>query len=213
MTTRRADVGRALASESRVELLARLQEDGPLHVEDLSAATGLHPNTVREHLAMLVDVDLVRREPEVRTVRGRPRMIYRATSARDVAEDPDALRRLELDIAQARRAAALVADGADGAGDASVQRTAGPTRDVLALESHLDRIGFDPVFEPGELTFHLWRCPFLELARTRQDVVCRLHTELAQGVLEQADGDHVVERLVPFVGEEHCTLVLRERTV
>jgi len=213
MTTTRSAVGRALAAESRVELLHRLQTDGPRHVDDLAAETGLHANTVREHLAVLVDVGLVRRTPEVRTVRGRPRMVYRVTTADDLASDPAAQQRLEADIAQARRAAALlgpvVAPGDAPAGRVPVPEHA--ERDVLALEAHLDRIGFDPVYAPGDLTFHLFRCPFVELARARQDVVCRLHTELAQSVLEQADGDHDVERLEPFVGEEHCTLSLRRR--
>lgn len=205
-------MARALAAESRVELLHHLQADGPLHIDDLVAQTGLHANTVREHLAVLVDVGLVRRAPEVRTVRGRPRMIYRVTTADDLAADPEAQQRLEADIAQARRAAALLADATQA--DSAPGRTPVPVeseRDVLALEAHLDRIGFDPVYAPGDLTFHLFRCPFLELARARQDVVCRLHTELAQSVLEQAEGDHDVERLEPFVGEEHCTLSLRRR--
>ncbi|QIK84711.1 metalloregulator ArsR/SmtB family transcription factor [Sanguibacter sp. HDW7] len=212
MTTSRSAVGRALAAESRVELLHRLQTDGPRLVDDLVAGTGLHANTVREHLAVLVDVGLVRRTPEVRTVRGRPRMIYRVTTAEDLASDPDARSRLEADIAQARRAAALLADAArDDGTTGRVPVPEGSERDVLALEAHLDRVGFDPVYAPGELTFHLFRCPFVELARARQDVVCRLHTELAQSVLEQADGAHEVERLEPFVGEEHCTLSLRRR--
>ena len=212
MTTSRSAVGRALAAESRVELLHRLQTDGPRLVDDLVAGTGLHANTVREHLAVLVDVGLVRRTPEVRTVRGRPRMIYRVTTAEDLASDPDARSRLEADIAQARRAAALLAVAArDDGTTGRVPVPEGSERDVLALEAHLDRVGFDPVYAPGDLTFHLFRCPFVELARARQDVVCRLHTELAQSVLEQADGDHEVERLEPFVGEEHCTLSLRRR--
>lgn len=206
------DLGRALSAGSRVALLHLLQTSGPLHLEDLVATTGLHANTVRGHLAVLCDVDLVRREPEVRTVRGRPRMVYRATSAQDVTDDPEAHRRLEDSIDQARRAALIVADAwndavdaADGAG------TAAPDRDVLALEAHLDRVGFDPEYEASETTFHLWRCPFVELARELPDVVCRLHEGLAQRTLDAAGGGHDVVKLQPFVDPDHCTLALRPR--
>ena len=238
MTLRRSEAGRALASASRVTLLAVLLERGPSHISDLAEATGLHPNTVREHLTMLLSVDFVRSQPEVRTVRGRPRMVYRATSAADVAADPDALRRLEAGIAQARVVASVMASqrdeavGSEPIGAAPTIAASSPAhpavpsspqipapapapddadRDILALEAHLDRIGFDPVYDPSERTFHLWRCPFLALAQAQQDVVCRIHVQLAQGVLDQVAGSHEVDRLEPFVGQEHCTLSLRER--
>ena len=240
MTLRRSEAGRALASASRVTLLAVLLERGPSHISDLAEATGLHPNTVREHLTMLLSVDFVRSQPEVRTVRGRPRMVYRVTSAADVAADPEALRRLEEGIAQARVVASVMASHRDDAAASEFvgdgDRTAPPPgppsapalpstqvpapsrapddtdRDILALEAHLDRIGFDPVYDRAERTFHLWRCPFLALAQAQQDVVCRIHVQLAQGVLDQVAGSHEVDRLDPFVGQEHCTLSLRERT-
>ncbi|MGP7959275.1 helix-turn-helix transcriptional regulator [Sanguibacter sp. A247] len=212
MSSATTALGRALAAGSRVELLHLLQTSGPLHLEDLVATTGLHSNTVRGHLAVLCEVDLVRREPEVRTVRGRPRMVYRATSAQDVADDPEASRRLDDSIEQARRAAAVVAHAwNDAAVPDEAAGSATPGRDVLALEAHLDRVGFDPVYEASEATFHLWRCPFVELARALPEVVCRLHEGLAQRTLDAAGGEHDVVRLQPFVGPDHCTLSLQPR--
>lgn len=50
---------------------------------DLAPLAGLHPNTVRAHLEVLVRSGSVTRRTEERTVPGRPREIYRATGAAD----------------------------------------------------------------------------------------------------------------------------------
>lgn len=222
----------ALGSSRRVELLDALQRHGACTVGELAAETGLHENTTREHLQRLIAEGYVRRERGTPAGRGRPRMQYRATRPSDVHQDPGALRRLEESIAQAALAQALL-DGygratSDVAGaaredgvrigrDLDTARPAAPEpdgrpsdeRQVLALDAHLDRMGFDPVLERETMTFHLWRCPFLELARDRPDVVCSVHLGLAQGVLDQVGGPVRADRLQPFVGPEHCTLRLR----
>ena len=82
---------KALASRSRLGLLHELQTRGALTVAALAAATGLHPNTAREHLHRLVDVGLVRADPIPRMRRGRPELLYRpADPAR--APKPGAVR-------------------------------------------------------------------------------------------------------------------------
>lgn len=81
-------------------------------------------------------------------------------------------------------------------------------RQILALDAHLDKMGFDPVLDPDTLTFDLWRCPFLELALKRPEVVCSVHLGLAQGVLEQVGGPVHAQALEPFVGPQHCALRL-----
>lgn len=242
MESNRFAAAQVLAAPSRVDLLHHLQRLGPTPISELATATNLHQNTVREHLARLIELDFVRREPEVRTTRGRPRMLYRATSAADALEDPRATERLERSIAQAAFTRALVEGFVGAAADAkgraetagaSVGRSLptaevapGPTatvttapgpaapdadRELYALEAHLSSFGFDPELEADSLTFHLWRCPFLELAKERPQVVCSVHTGLAQGVLETAGGHLEVAELRPFVGPEHCTLTLRGR--
>jgi len=241
-----------LASPSRVEILHVLQSEGPTTIDVLARATGLHRNTVREHLARLEAARYVRSEPEVRSTRGRPRIVYRVAVGRDARRDPEAeaatrravahamLSRALLEALDERDApAAVAAARRAGARVAARQRPAGTADDdvaLLALEAHLDALGFDPQAEPGRdgdgrdegtgadavdaadeadatdgadaVTFHLWRCPFVELARERPKVVCAVHAGLAQGVLDQAGGGYAVERLTPFVGPHHCTLVV-----
>jgi predicted ArsR family transcriptional regulator len=229
---RRTPAARTLASGSRIDLLHRLQQGGSFTTPELAVAVGLHENTVREHLQRLVDDGYVVREPERRTSRGRPRTIYRAASAGDVRSDPDAAERLEQSIAQVAltkvllegygREVGSVAEAARSAGRALAvapgplhcEHTTPPVdddgqRQLDALEGHLDRLGFDPQFEDdGRPRFHLWRCPFLELAMARPEVVCNVHLGLASGVLDATGGPVRPRVLRPFVGREHCILEL-----
>lgn len=228
MSRHRSAWARILASTSRVEIMHVLQDRGPSTIDVLVDATDLHPNTVREHLARLIEGDLVRSEPEKRTTRGRPRMTYRATSSADIRNDPEAASILERSIAQAALTEALVRGfSRDGAADRAreagreVGRGLGQSgdapepdsrdRELLALSAHLDSFGFDPELERENLTYHLWRCPFKEMAQERPDVVCAVHAGLAQGVLDQAGGSLGVAELTPFVGPSHCTLRLIPR--
>ncbi|BDZ60788.1 hypothetical protein Lsed01_00115 [Demequina sediminis] len=57
-------------------------------VDDLAAAVGLHPNTAREHLDVLVAEGLVERLPGPRTGRGRPRALYAAVPSPGAAAMP-----------------------------------------------------------------------------------------------------------------------------
>lgn len=208
MTDRRLPSAHALSSASRLELLHLLAERGPSPVEELARTTGLHPNTVREHLATLGEADLVRREPQARGGRGRPRMVYRATTAAERLTEPDAVARTEAAVARTATARAVIDGWSTPAPGAAAPRDDAASRAVYALEAHLDAFGFDPQFEEQALAFHLWRCPVRDLARERQDVVCGVHRRLAQGVLDEAGGAYEVDALRPFVGPEHCVLTL-----
>jgi predicted ArsR family transcriptional regulator len=263
--TRRLPLEGTLAAASRVDLLHLLQRGGQHTVSDLARSTGLHENTTREHLARLVAEGFAVRTPEVRTVRGRPRMLYRAASPDDAREDPEAMRRLERSIAQVALTRVLLegfgrdlgptAEAARSAGRAltspgglleppleplsrpapdqalsdqaapdqavPAQPASGQTvsdeadldraaaRQLDALEGHLDRLGFDPARDDDRLRVDLWRCPFVELARQRPEVVCSVHLGLASGVLATAGGPVTAHRLRPFVGRSHCVLELR----
>ncbi|MGY4645362.1 helix-turn-helix transcriptional regulator [Cellulomonas sp. URHB0016] len=231
MSVRRTSAARTLASGSRVDLLHLLQDGGEHTIGELATATGLHENTTREHLQRLVADGFAQRAPEHRTVRGRPRMVYRAVSADDLRSDPQAQRRIEESIARvaltrvllegygrevpsAPRAAqaagrAMVDDLPPHEPPAATSGTPQADRQLDALEGHLDRLGFDPELDREHLSFHLYRCPFIELARERPEVVCNVHLGLAQGVLDAVPGPVAARELLPFVGPEHCVLQLR----
>lgn len=234
MSVRRTPAARTLASGSRVDLLHLLQDGGDHTIGELAVATGLHENTTREHLQRLVSDGFAQRAPERRTVRGRPRMIYRAVSADDLRTDPRAQSRIEESIARVALTRVLLegygrdvsspASAARAAGRAMVVHhdvapvtpapgTEGADRQLDALEGHLEGLGFDPELDRSQLAFHLYRCPFLDLARARPEVVCNVHLGLAQGVLDAVPGPVAARELLPFVGPEHCVLQLRRDDV
>lgn len=78
---------KTLASLSRLRLLYQVQTRGSLTVDELAAAMGLSRNTVREHLQRLVEVGLVRTEPMLGGVRGRPRLLYGTATGRSGPSD------------------------------------------------------------------------------------------------------------------------------
>ena len=64
----------------RAALLESLRaQDRPLSVAELAPLVGLHPNTVRAHLDVLVRTGEVSRRSDARNTPGRPRELYQAT--------------------------------------------------------------------------------------------------------------------------------------
>jgi predicted ArsR family transcriptional regulator len=188
-----ASTGRALASASRLAILQLLRERAePVDVQEVADATGLHPNTAREHLDRLVAARFVERTPERLGTPGRPRWRYAL------------VRRPAAAAADERFRAAYLAEGPTWETDDPDAR-----RQVAALELHLDDLGFDPEPDPPASTVHLRRCPYAALARERTELMCAVHLELIRDVLEVEGGPVTAERLDPFVGPQHCLLHLR----
>lgn len=204
---------RVLSSPSRVEILHVLQgADGALSAESLAAAVGLHLNTAREHLERLVAAGFLERQPEVRSTRGRPRILYRVVD-RDAGATLDERLRAHLLSVLAEGYGKQVDEPdvvAERIGRAWAQGLAatGAADQLAALEMHLEDLGMRPEVELEPLRIHLRRCPFEDLARQRPDVVCSVHLGVARGVLAHHEGPVVAERLEPFVAPQHCILHL-----
>jgi predicted ArsR family transcriptional regulator len=171
-----------------------------LDTNELAAAIGLHPNTVRWHLGVLADSGLVAAEPERRAGRGRPSIVYRLTGD-GIAHDRDEYRLL------ATMLTAVVA--ADGDGEARVYeegvrwgrslQAAEPDRGPAEV---LDRQGF--AVQAGEDRIEMRRCPFYALAERSPQVVCTLHHGIIDGALAESGSSQHVERLDPFVEPMLC---------
>ena len=74
--------------------------------------------------------------------------------------------------------------------------------------SALVDLGFEPEGDVERLEVHLRRCPFLDLAHERPEIVCSVHLGLARGVLAKEGGPLTAEWLEPFVEPQHCVLHL-----
>lgn len=216
---RPADVARAhqaLAEVSRLRLLevVRAHHEG-MSAADAGKEVGLHQATARQHLEMLVEAGLVVRAAEQRTVRGRPRVIYRA-SGEPEARGGDSYRLL-ADIlvsmveASVRRPAAAAENAGVAWGRSLVERPR-PLERLPRREAEgrvmqlLDQLGFEP--EPaagrGGRRILLHRCPFLDLATEHRSVVCAAHLGIIKGALEELGLPAEGATLEPLVTPTLC---------
>jgi predicted ArsR family transcriptional regulator len=227
------DRHRVLAVPSRADILRVLgSSDAALTVQEIASAVGLHPNTAREHLVVLERAGLVDRSVARPATRGRPHALYRVTEREQDGADsgwvhallnrvllPGYGTAIEAPDVIAERSAQALADlspvpsaatpappsaPAPAPVDAATARAA----QVEALRRHFVRLGFGPEVEPDGTAVVLSRCPVLDLARERQDVVCAVHLGLARGVLARTGGPVTATGLTPFVAPGRCVLHL-----
>lgn len=208
---------RALSKSRAAVLDAVRVMAGPTALPELTEATGLHANTLREHLEALVNRGLVRRERSAPSGRGRPAWLYEAVdpSVGDAgteyaglaaalaahlhrtSTDPD------HDAVEAGRAWGR--DLAHRAGRPSTGSAAAARRKVVDI---LDDVGFAPRTDERATTAHLTRCPLLETAKEYPDVVCGVHLGIVRGALEEYGADSARTRLLPFAEPGACRLEL-----
>lgn len=194
----RAPHYRTLASLSRVALLHELQRRGPLTIAELAEATGLHPNTAREHLQRLVDAGFVACDPVPAGHRGRPALRYRT---RLDADDVARARRLREAFEHGELLRRLADDGDAPRGPAA--------RQLDVLEDHLDGVGIDAEVEEDARRVDLHDCPYASLARDNPQV-CEVHLGLVREVLRQAGGPLDATGLHPLEADGRCTLDLSD---
>ncbi len=211
---------RVLASISRVAVLETLHEAArPMGVRELAERMNLHNNTVRKHLDLLVENGFATRLRDSVARRGRPRYVYAASPDSSPSEARLRNYRLLASVfadylydADDPHAAAeeagrrFGARSVDGTGD-----VAGPPAAVERVVTMLDDIGFRPELAPGGAEILLRHCPFHELARDRQEVVCGIHLGLIRGALEQLGAPREALRLVPFVTPTLCVVQIGPR--
>jgi predicted ArsR family transcriptional regulator len=217
-TTPETTVHRALADPRRARILAEL--DGaaePLDSSELGRRVGLHPNTVRWHLAILADAGLVRSRSAPRDRPGRPRRVYEPTERARSSSDErpptgDAHRALAtalVDVVAGQPGAGQAAERAGRAWGRAEAVRAGPTANPMArLASVLAAHGFAPAVEGREVAMH--RCPFPDLARTSPEVVCGVHRGLVDGVLDGLGTGLAVAELEVFPRPGVCIAHLGE---
>lgn len=204
----------ALGSERRLTLLDLLRTSGEaMDAAALAEATGLHVTTVRFHLDALADAGLIEATRERAARRGRPRLLFSATSK---TEDDDS-------IGYARLAKVLASHWGDDAPSPAV-RAENAGRDWAAAQ-HLtpsDDTGLKAATERVTATFNtlgfeaetedhgteqrilLHNCPFAAVAREHPEVACAVHLGLLRGALDSVDAPPSETSLVPFAASSLC---------
>jgi predicted ArsR family transcriptional regulator len=217
-------VHRALSSPVRARLLDVLRAAPEQDAATIADRLALHVNTVRAHLGVLEDAGLVTATPERGRRPGRPRRLYRAVGDADPAAGatPDHgygfLARVLAGYLDATSEDAGAAGEQAGAawGAHLVDRpqpftTVTPAGAVDQLVQLLDEHGFAPELADdgdGQVRVRLGRCPFRDVAREHQDVVCSLHLGLMRGALQELGGAVRAERLAPWAEPHACIATL-----
>jgi predicted ArsR family transcriptional regulator len=193
-------------------MLSRQSE--PMAQSAIVEATGLHANTVREHLDGLRRRGLVRRLRAEPTGRGRPAWLYEATAGEGTGSEYAGLAAaLAAAIARtsdtpAETAATAGEDwGHELARDRGARRVTPEVarRHVVGL---LDELGFEPEDGAAPAQVRLTRCPLLEAAHRYPEVVCAVHLGIVRGALEEYGADPAGSRLLPFAEPDACRLVV-----
>jgi predicted ArsR family transcriptional regulator len=213
-----------LASASRTAVLQALRDaGGPLGVADVADTIGLHQNTVRSHLDVLVDAGYAVRRSEAPRGPGRPRIAYEATSAPEdgsnykliaevlaeyvasTAEDPAQA------AAAAGRAWVTETTASTAAGEGEPETPQGAHQQHADAQTVLNGLvrmladgGFQPEVVHGGEEIHLHHCPFGELAVTHPQVVCGAHLGIIQASVSQLGGPAGQARLLPLVQPQLC---------
>lgn len=215
---------RLLSSTSRMVVLELLRSSArPLGVGEIAQHIGLHQNTVRFHLDLLVESGYVVRQSEAPSGPGRPRVIYKATAAPDAE---DSYRLLAEVFAQnlAANSERPVEDAVEaGRGWVGSTRrrqsdregfeaaTAAPVGEDVAVSevvAMLSDIGFAPELSADGTSIYLHRCPFRALAESHSDVVCGAHLGMIQGALAELGAPVSATGLLPFVEPDLCIATL-----
>lgn len=214
-----------MLTASREAVLRALEaQPQPVPITTLAATTGLHPNTVREHLDALLRAGLVHRDHAATEGRGRPAWLYRVVADDEmptgVAEYAGLASALAAAIERAshapredaiaagrewgRRLAAVRGGGPDGGtgGESARER-------VVAL---LASLGFAPETGPRDTSIKLTRCPLLEAAHEHPEVVCGVHLGLVRGAFESYGGSAEHAELLAFSDPGACRLDLSTTT-
>lgn len=180
----------------------------PMLIEDLCQATGLHANTVRGHLDVLVASGEVSRSRAAAEGRGRPPWLYSASQpSPTMADELRLMLRAQLDAGQGNEEA-FIADAAERWAEAmgpdfSPREVATAAEAVAAAAEALTKVGFSAEVSPLGESIALHSCPYAALVADHP-VICDIHTALLSDLLRRTDQGVQVERMEVWATPTAC---------
>ena len=203
-----------LSRAQQVVLDALRDQPDLVEIEALGRRVGRHPNTLRDHLAVLVGLGLVERQQAPTQGRGRPRWLYAATGPAEVDENAELAAALAWRLAHKEKdpLAATREVSRHWAGEIVVRMELEPQRtpktgraQVVAV---LDELGYAPRPDTRIDRVSLTRCPLLRAASTVPEIVCNVHRGLIAELLGVSGADPERVTLQPFAQPGACALRL-----
>src|SRR5690606_31678507 len=185
-----------------VQILHLLQTRPERTIDELCEATGLHANTVREHVQRLIEGGYVIAEAEHRTTRGRPRALYSAATGMPDASSPVARDKVMAAAKRGDLMRSVLPQAPSVLGRDAVYQ-------LDALIEHLEESGFEPIIDEDGLTVDLTPCPQVTAHPEDGPMLCRVHLGLTQGALVEAGGPLAADCVREPKHPEECTVQLR----
>ncbi len=233
-TEQEYDAAALLASPVRRSLVEMLERTGHgaagasgMTAAELAPLVGLHVTTVRFHLDQLVAAGVLRSEFRRQESAGRPRKVYLPGDHAPGQAGHEPLRLLTQLLAEAMTATVRgesltpfeagrrwAREHLPAHQDRSPAETAGTwIARVGEMIDVLEEWGYKPELSTSEggraARVELSDCPFLELARENEAVVCGVHRGLIAESMRQFGESQTEVALEPFVTENRCRAHLR----
>jgi predicted ArsR family transcriptional regulator len=204
---------RALGDPTRHSVFRYLANKGrPVDVAELTNHVGLNHNAVRQHLAKLVDANLVVEGRADARGPGRPRLLYTVdpgAESRWGVTGP--YERLSLLLSEVIRSGDTPREVGRRAGQAQSSSGGDAESAIRSLHDVMAREGFDPEIRRRRdgVEVVLRACPFETTAIADPGTVCQLHLGLAEGLASGADTVEVDDLIAKDPRRGNCRLRLR----
>lgn len=180
----------------------------PLTVEVIAERTGLHANTVRGHLDVLLATGSITRQAADSHGRGRPRWLYASAAP---ASSPF---RALAEALTSQLAAVRDPDMAQAAADRWLQalpelpKASTPDEAVAEATQALNRLGFNAVTTPLGDAIAVTACPYADLVDDNP-VICDIHTALVARLLTSTGQPVTVRSMDVWARPGMCMAWLR----
>lgn len=207
---------RALAAVTRVRILEVLRASPhALDAPQIAEKVGLHHNTVRSHLVVLLDARLVTKNEMKSSRPGRPRTVFEAAGDDQLPDQAGYQMLAQILASYLAGSTSDPSAAAEALGQSwghylterpvpyeSVSRGAA----IEQLFELFAEMGFEPEVASNEVGSQmlLHRCPYREVAEARPEVVCSVHLGLMRGVLAELHAPIGATELLPFVEPSLC---------
>lgn len=179
-------------------------------VAELTEYFGLNHNAIRQHLAKLVDADLVLESSAAPSGRGRPRLEYvvePSTDSRWGVTGP--YERLAVLLTEVVRSGDTPYEVGRRAALEDLQVHPHEGDPVGVLVDQMARQGFAPSVRPkgDAVEVTLGSCPFATAALTDSATICEMHRGMAEGVAEVVTGLRINRLVNKDPRQAQCRLV------
>ncbi|MFT3944578.1 MAG: MarR family transcriptional regulator [Ancrocorticia sp.] len=224
--------GLANLTPSQRSMLFVLSDLGePATIQMLSERTGLHANSVRETLSVLMEAGLVRRSQVPSASRGRPAWEYETSVPADISAVMKEFTGFANSVCQYLRSTTddpiahahsigcfwgeeLVSDLGDHGGRhedeiLGMKDTEALRHPIAKLRILFSILGFGAVAGNDERSISLTVCPFSRDGRAPDPLICHMHSGMLSSMLKKLTANHIDADLYVGYPQEPCIVALQ----